>query len=345
MNKIQSELEKIQIPEEVMDRMYKGLEKAKRDEEVGGMKHRVNSKKKKLIGLLAGLVAVGGLFFGSAFVSPAMAEMVSKIPYLKDVFLKDLDREGAKSVFALVREEGLRRGYEVKGIRVGGFFKEEDPDKVVVLLVSKDYNDKTKLDAETLTKEMLDQKGYYAKSIEVLPFKAEFYSSMRRINQLNIEHAKEIQNILKDKGYSVDFVGQILSMKKVFVIIPDTEKRVDEVRSIIRNYLTKKYYEEDFPIDIRSVDLSNMDEDTKLEKNLHMIFERLVAKKEEYKVNSFTYSTKNQLLITIETSLEKKDQKIEEQIRKEVSSQLDKEYKKPYTINMVGLDKLKSIGE
>ncbi|MGG1679281.1 hypothetical protein ACIFOT_26680 [Neobacillus sp. NRS-1170] len=302
MNKIQSELEKIQIPDEVMDRMYKGIEQAKREEK----DTRVSSKRKKLIGSLAGLVAVGGLFFGSTFVSTAMAEVAAKIPYLKNVFLKDVDKEGAKSVFALVREEGLKRGYEVKGIRVGGFFKEEDPDKVVVHLASKDYNEKTKMDAEKLTKEMLAAKGYYAKSIEVLPFKADFYASMRRINRIEIEQAKEIQSILKKKGYRVDFVGQIFSMKKVLVVIPEQEQRVDEVRDIVRNYLTKKDYAEDYPIDIRTVDLNNVDQDTKLEKNLHSIFEGLVAKKEEYKVNSFTYSSKNRLVITIETSLEKR---------------------------------------
>ncbi|MEH7332047.1 DUF4179 domain-containing protein [Neobacillus drentensis] len=344
MNKIQSELEKIQIPDEVMDRMYKGIENAKREEKTTGMKP--NSKRKKLIGSLAGLVAVGGLFFGSTLVSPAMAEMASKIPYLNEVFLKDLDKDGEKSVFALVREEGLRRGYEAQGLRVGqGLMEGDDPDKVYVLLKSKDYNEKTKMDAEKLTKEMLEKKGYYAKSIEVLPFKADFYASMRRINRLEIDQAKEIQSLLKKKGYSVDYVGQIASMRKLLVIIPESENRVDEVRDIVRNYLTKKDFEAEYPIDLRTMDLSNMDQDTKLEKDLHTIFEGLMAKKETYKINSFTYSTKNQLVITIETSLEKKDQKQKEQIRKEVAAQLDKEYKKPYTINMVGLEELKPIGE
>jgi len=344
MNKIQRELEKIQIPDEVMDRMYKGLEEAKMDEKVPRMKHRIISKRKKLIGSLAGLVAVGGLLFGSTFVSPAMANMAAKIPYLNEVFLKDLDEDGAKSVFALVREEGLRRGYEPTGLRVGqGLMEGDDPDKVYVFLKSKDYNEKTILDAEKLTKELLDQKGYYAKSIEVLPFKADFYASMRRINRIMIAEAKKIETLIKDKGYSVDYVGMNPGIDEIFVILPDTEKHVDEVRNIIQAYQKRKYNE--FSLDIRTVNLTNMDVETKLKKDLNTIFEGLVAKKEAYKVNSFTYSTTDQLVITIETSLEKKDQKIKEKIRKEVSSQLDKEYKQPYTINMVGLEELKAIGE
>ena len=344
MNKIQRELEKIQIPDEVMDRMYKGLEEAKMDEKVPRMKHRIISKRKKLIGSLAGLVAVGGLLFGSTFVSPAMANMAAKIPYLNEVFLKDLDEDGAKSVFALVREEGLRRGYEPTGLRVGqGLMEGDDLDKVYVFLKSKDYNEKTILDAEKLTKELLDQKGYYAKSIEVLPFKADFYASMRRINRIMIAEAKKIETLIKDKGYSVDYVGMNPGIDEIFVILPDTEKHVDKVRNIIQAYQKRKYNE--FSLDIRTVNLTNMDVETKLKKDLNTIFEGLVAKKEAYKVNSFTYSTTDQLVITIETSLEKKDQKIKEKIRKEVSSQLDKEYKQPYTINMVGLEELKAIGE
>ena len=291
MNKIRSEMEKIQIPDEVMDRMYRGLEKAKREEEVPEMKRRGMSKRKKLIGALAGLVAAFGLLFGATFVSPAMAQMAAKIPYLNQVFLKDLDEDGAKSVFALVREEGLRRGYEPSGFRVGqGLMEGDDLDKVYVFLKSKDYNEETKLDAEKVTKEMLDQKGYYAKSIEVLPFKADFYASMRRINRIMMAEAKEIETLLKDKGVSVDYVGMNRGINELFVILPDKEKRVEEVRTIIQAYQKGKYNE--FSLDIRTVNLSNLDEDTKLKKDLYTIFEGLVAKKEAYKVNSFTYTTK-----------------------------------------------------
>jgi hypothetical protein len=346
MNKIQRELGKIQIPDEVMGRMFKGIEQAKGEELVTPIKVQGMSKRKKLIGSLAGLAAVGGLFFGSTFVSPAMAQIASKIPFLNEVFMKDLDKDVADSVLNLVREEGLKRGYEVTGMRVGqGLMEGDDPEKVYVFLKSKDYNEQRKLEVENLTKKFLDQKGYYAKSIDVLPFKADFYASMRRINRIDLEQANEIQSILQVKGYNVDYVGHIASMRKVLVILPESEKRVDEVRTIIRSYLTKKYYEKDFPIDIRSVDLSNVDPDTKLEKTLHTIFVGLVAKKEAYKVNSFTYSTKGELVITIETSLEKKNQKLIEQIRKEVAAQVDKVYKQPYTINMVGLEDLKTVGE
>ncbi|MGG3561163.1 DUF4179 domain-containing protein [Neobacillus rhizosphaerae] len=344
MNKIQRELEKIHIPDEVMDRMFKGIEQAKGEEKVTPVKVWGMSKRKKLIGSLAGLVAVGGLFFGSAFVSPAMAQIASKIPYLNQVFLKDLDKNGEKSLMALVREEGLKRGYEVTGLRVGqGLMEGDEPEKVYVFLISKDYNDKTKVDAENLTKEMLNQKGYYAKAIEVLPFKADFYASMRRINRIMLEEAQKIETLIKDKGYSVDYVGMNPGLDEIFVILPDTEKHVDEVRTIIQAYQKKKYNE--FSLDIKSVNLTNMDEETKLKKNLYTIFEGLLAKKEAYKINSFTYSTKGELVITIETSLEKKDQKLIEQIRKEVSAQVAKEYKQPYTINMVGLEDLKTVGE
>ncbi|MEH7302862.1 hypothetical protein [Neobacillus drentensis] len=344
MNEIQRELEKIQIPEEVMGRMFKGIEQAKGEELITPIKVQGMSKRKKLIGSLAGLVAVGGLFFGSTFVSPAMAQIASKIPFLNEVFMKDLDKDVADSVFNLVREEGLERGYEVTGMRVGqGLMEGDDPEKVYVFLKSKDYNEKRKLEVENLTKKFLDQKGYYAKSIDVLPFKADFYASMRRINRIMIAESQKIETLIKDKGYSVDYVGINREVNEIFVILPETEKHVDNVRTIIQAYQKEKY--NGFSLDIRSVNLNNMDEETKLKKNLYTIFEGLMAKKEAYKVNSFTYSTKGELVITIETSLEKKDQKLIEQIRKEVAAQVDKEYKQPYTINMVGLEDLKTVGE
>ncbi|MDR6121111.1 hypothetical protein QFZ87_000708 [Bacillus sp. SLBN-46] len=344
MNKIQRELEKIQIPDEVMVRMFKGIEQAKGEEMATPIKARGMSKRKKLIGSLAGLVAVGGLFFGSTFVSPAMAQIVSKIPFLNEVFMKDLDKDVADSVLNLVRKEGLKRGYEVTGMRVGqGLMEGDDPDKVYVFLKSKDYNEQRKLEVENLTKKFLDQKGYYAKSIDVLPFKADFYASMRRINRIMMAEAQKIETLIKDKGYSVDYVGMNRGVNEIFVILPETEKHVDDVRTIIQTYQKEKYNE--FSLDIRSVNLNNIDEETKLKKNLYTTFEGLLAKKEAYKINSFTYSTKGELVITIETSLEKKDQKLIEQIRKEVAAQVDKVYKQPYTINMVGLEDLKTVGE
>ena len=334
MNQIKNELDKIPVPEEVLEAMYKGIQQAKREEQVTEMKPRVKSKRKKIMVSLASLAAVGGIFIGSAFVSPAMAEMAAKIPYLREIFIKD-EQLDVQPVFHVLREKALKLGYTVENMGIGSY---DDPDTLVIHLKNEDYNSTSKQEVEKLVKDILDKKGYYAQSIEVLPFDEDLYQSMMRINILMNQEAKEMKKEVEAKGYQIDFVGMNREMNEVFVILPDTEKRVDEVRNILQAYQKATYNE--FPLDIRTVNLQEMDPATKLKRNLYTSFEGLVSKK-EYKVEYFKYTQEGQLLITIKASLDK-DKKdhvaIADKIQNDVKSVLDKEYKQPYTIEIYGIN-------
>jgi hypothetical protein len=340
MNPIKKELDSIAIPEDVMERMYKGMQQAKQEEQAPVPIKRTISKRKKIIAAIASLAAVGGLFIGSAFVSPAMAQMAAKIPYLKDIFINDVQLTGSNSkpVFDTLREEALELGITVQGMGMGFEQAGDDPDALVIVLQDKDYNKATKMKVEEMVKEILDQKGYYAKDIQVIPQNEDFYKTMMRINVLMNQQAKEIQQILKNKGFGVQFVGMNRDPDEIFVILPDTEMRVEEIRSLIQDYQKNIYNE--FSLDIRMVDPSGMDPETKLKRDLYTIFERLVAKK-EFKVEYFKYETQGQLTLTIKASIDSyntEEAKMADRIRSDVRAILDKEYQLPYKIEILGIN-------
>lgn len=339
MNPIKNELDNISVPKDViMERMYMGIQQAKQEEGEPSPNHRAKSRKKKIIATLASLAAVGGLFFASAFVSPAMAEVASKIPFLKDLFINDIELADSKPVVATLREEAMNLGITVQGMGMGWELAGDDPDALVIILDDKDYNKTTKTKVENLVKDVLDKKGYYAKALQVIPQSEDFYKTMMRINVLMNQQAKEIQEILKNKGFGVEFVGMNREPDEIFVILPDTETRIDEIRSIIQDYQKTTYSE--FSLDIRTVNPAAMDPETKLKRDLYTIFEKLVAKK-EYKVEYFKYTTEGQLTITIKASIDTYDSenvKMADRIRNDVRSILDKGYQQPYKIEILGIN-------
>ncbi|MDQ1143678.1 hypothetical protein QE429_000505 [Bacillus sp. SORGH_AS 510] len=341
MNPIKQEFENIPVPDEVMAAMYKGIQQAKKEENVTEMNPVVKKKRKKLIGTLAGLAAVGTLLFGSTFVTPAMAKMAEKIPFLKDVFLKTetqplgtLPEKNQKPVFETLREEALKMGINIQTMGMGWEQIGDDPDTVVIQLEDTSYNLENKTKVEKLLNDILDEKGYYAKSIETIPVNEDLYKSMIRINLIIKQQAKEMEKLIKEKGYQVDFVGMNRQMKEIFVILPETETHVNEIRAIIQSYQKENYNE--FPLDIRT----QMDADTKLKRDLYTIFEDLVSKK-DYQVEYFKFSTEGQLVITIKASIDtfdKEQLKKATQIRNEVKAALDKEYAQPYTLQILGIN-------
>ncbi|MEO2074196.1 MAG: DUF4179 domain-containing protein [Bacillus sp. (in: firmicutes)] len=341
MNPIKNELDQIPVPDEVMAAMYKGIQQAKKEEPVTELQPHPQKTRKKIIGTLAGLAAVGVLLFGSTFVSPAMAKMAEKIPFLKDVFIKTetqplgtLPEKNQKSVFETLREEALAQGIDVKGMGMGWELAGDDPDTVVIQLEDASYNLENKTKVEKLLNDILDEKGYYAKSIEIIPVNEDLYKSMIRINLIMNRQAKDIEKLIKDKGYQVDFLGMNREMKDIFVILPDSEKHVDEIRAIIQSYQKENYNE--FSVDLRT----QMDADTKLKRDLYTIYKGLITNN-DYQVEYFKFSTEGQLVITIKASIDtydKEELKLANQLRNDVKAALDKEYTQPYTLQILGIN-------
>jgi hypothetical protein len=125
---------------------------------------------------------------------------------------------------------------------------------------------------------------------------------------------------------------------EIFVILPDTEQRVNEIRAIIQDFQKDNYNE--FSLDIRTVSPGKMDPETKLKRDLYTIFENLVAKK-EYRVEYFKYATEGQLVITIKASIDtynKEQLAVADLIKSDVKAALDKEYQQPYQIVLLGIN-------
>jgi predicted RNA-binding protein len=103
------------------------------------------------------VILLFGLFVGSAFVSPTMAEVASKIPYLNRIFQ-------LKPIHESIREALNEKGYHVQGI--GGPINGK---KVIYIDIvgSEKYFNNVKKDIEKVAYSQLDARGYDAYKISV----------------------------------------------------------------------------------------------------------------------------------------------------------------------------------
>ena len=96
--------------------------------------------------------------------------------------------------------------------------------------------------------------------------------------------------------------------------IPNTEKRVEEIKEIINENLREKNVDS-YSIKINKIDLSQREKETKWNEIFHVIIEGLTAKK-EYKVTGFVYSFHPaNLQIIIKTSIKASDKDADEKVQ------------------------------
>ncbi|MGE7186226.1 DUF4030 domain-containing protein [Peribacillus sp. NPDC006672] len=163
-NKIKQEMDKIEIPKELTNRVLLGVENAKKDYKRHNQlkPESKNDRKKwslrKRIIFLSGVAVLFlGLFISSAFVSPAMAKVISNIPYLGSIFQSE-------PIGNLTFDELEEKGYKISGTGIS--YK---PKKEVDVRVegSDDYFNEVKDDIEKTAQAILKSKGYDAYSVKV----------------------------------------------------------------------------------------------------------------------------------------------------------------------------------
>ena len=144
-NKIRQELDKIEIPDELHNRVILGLEKAKEVNQIAVINSSASNKKQKsnrkkviVIWIMAAILMII-LFTSSALVSPTMAKMISSIPYLGSIFQ-------SKSIMTVISEELEDKGYEIEGIGI-----RYDPQKMIIINIKgTDYYKEVKNEVKLL---------------------------------------------------------------------------------------------------------------------------------------------------------------------------------------------------
>ncbi|MBD8136132.1 DUF4030 domain-containing protein [Bacillus sp. CFBP 13597] len=252
-------------------------------------------KKVSLIRKLAyssiALIILFGLFISSAFVSPAMAKVASKIPYLGQIF------ENKNNIVLLISEELRAKGYKKTGVGVSFPKKEIE----IAIQGSEKYFDDVKSDVDDITKDILKSKGYDAYTVKV----------SRYTERVDVPHSEEDKKQLEillslDKAsekYKLLGIG-ILAQKIVEVEIPDTEKRTDEIEQYVQNIIQLKTNDQ-YTVKSKKVNMKKREQEGRWSDILDTVSEDLLGKK-DYNVRMVGYSVhpepEIQMFITLSRS-------------------------------------------
>ncbi|WP_102275316.1 DUF4030 domain-containing protein [Cytobacillus massiliigabonensis] len=306
----------------------------------------VRKKKSRLIWSLSysgiALLIVFGLFVGSAFISPAIAEVAAKIPYLNKIF-------HSEPLNQTIWRELEEKGYHISGI--GGNTR----NMYITIDGSEQYFQDVREEVEEIAKNILKEKEYDGYKIEVekqvdrVPD-----TSISERDQAISEALEESYNDLNELHFNVLSHGYSYTAPNsdkviVNIDIPNTEKRIEEIKQVVNDRLKTKNIDS-FTIKINKINLSQKEKEAKWNEIFPVIIEGLTAKK-EYKVTGFAYSFHPApLQIIIKTSINASDKDADERVRiieetineflksEEIQSKIGGD---PYKIIIRGKDKQK----
>lgn len=267
-----------------------------------------NSKKKRVfrrIGYAAiSTLVLIGLFIGSTFISPAMAEVAAKIPYLNKIFQ-------LKPVHEVIWESLETKGYKIDGLHGGA------KEISIYLRGSEKYYQESKGPVKELVEKIVASRGYDAYSIKVLRASnlekklPQISERDQAIEDAMIQVEKEIKK-LKIKylsyGYYHGYMHPSPNSKNITVEldIPNTEKREALIKKTV-NQIFEARNIQSYSIKINQINLAQREKESQWDKIFQTIDEGLTAKK-EYKVTGYAYSFHPApLQIIIKTSIKNND--------------------------------------
>lgn len=252
------------------------------------------------------LTILFGLFIGSAFISPAMAEVASKIPYLGKVF-------HSEPVNRMIWKELEEKGYRISGLSGNA------SHILITIDGSEEYFQDVREEVEQIAAYILEAKEYDGYKIEVerqidRPFPAipERDQAISEALEKSYEDLINLQFNVLSHGY------QHLSPNSNEVVInidiPNTEKRIEEIKGIISERLRASKIDS-YSIKVNKINLVQREKEAKWNEIFPVIIEGLAAKK-EYNVTGFAYSFHPApLQIIIKTSIKASDKDAEKKVR------------------------------
>jgi hypothetical protein len=295
--------------EEIGDRIKQNVRQQINESEKVITLYNVEKKRKWSVGKkfavgCASCVALFGLFLGSAFVSPAMAEVASTIPFLNGIF-------HSKPVDQVLFEELKNKGYKIQGIG----YTVKDKKYYVSLDGSEEYVNKVKNDVEKIINDVISSRGYDDYTVEVTaapkPVAAQ-EGPREKLSEAAMKAIEEVSAKLKQQNYSIEtygvgFVSQDSDDMVVDVTIADTEKRTDDIKKAVEDALQAKNIKVT-EVKFHTVNLKEQAIEREwTSKVLPVIWEGLGNKK-EYKTRGFSYSFKDgKFTIVIRTSADGSD--------------------------------------
>jgi hypothetical protein len=273
MSRLKDDMMHMDIPDELHKRVVAGVDQA-----INGDKFSKSTKwslwKKSLTIAAAALVTLA-LLVGSPFVSPAMANIAQKIPFLNAIYHKDISSRIAEAL------DSKHIPYDSIAIRYG-------QDKTIIVGIKDSTHSGLRQEATDVVNRVMKENGYDSFAIQ---------STDSMINNNPVKSTPEEEKrtkVLSELAASLkDFpdvnVG-VLGTKAFDVQMPDTEKRVGEIKQKIKE-VAKRHHMDDYPIELRTFSMTKRQLDHQWQPIITTIGEGVLAKK-KYHVKSFGYSIK-----------------------------------------------------
>ncbi|WP_445489205.1 DUF4030 domain-containing protein [Niallia sp. 03133] len=285
--------------QELKNRILMGIENL----EINGSNKNLikfkNNNKRSLTGRLVysgiALVLLFSLFIGSAFVSPVMAEVVSKIPYLNKIL-------NSKPITIIIIEKLKNEGYKIAGISGGKEIKIEVEG-------SKQYFQDVQKGIENIALQALKANkydGYAVKVVQSKPNREEKLSSgTKNLYGEATKVNKTLQDEFVKRNYhDIDIQIEFLDSGELKIIIglPNTEKNPDEIKELARNIIAKTT-NKDYKLEFKTFNLKIREQEERWGGIFNTIIEGLYSKK-EYHVKGYSYSANPQpMTLYIKTTI------------------------------------------
>jgi hypothetical protein len=253
---------------------------------------------KKIIAFPLTFAAACLLFVGSAFVSPAMAQLASKIPYLNLIFEEKLDVKPLNTeISQAIYESGLGSGNIVVTV--------SKKEKLITTMVidTEEYFNQIKTPLEDLIHDILrarNEEGFYELKLLNDPEMARLFAEDMHSEEEDAEIDKIygfIGEVLQKFGYDTGGVG-VRKGRIDLNNIPNTETRVDEIKAEIIEKLKQENMGE-FVVKVYLFDPEKREREGKFLPLFDTIAIGLKAKS-EFKVDGVGYSNKSKERFYIE---------------------------------------------
>jgi Protein of unknown function (DUF4030) len=240
-----------------------------------------------------------GLFIGSAFVSPTMAKVASKIPYLSTIF-------HSESLHERLWKEYKKNNLEVTGIA-------GTRDIIVSIEGSEEDLQEVSEKIKSVTMNVFKEKGYDANTVEVVPHANKIPQPSEMEKKLDLAWNEAMEKLsaadmtILSGGFSLTPDSDHVTVE---VDIPSSEPRKEKINSIIQKTF-EEHLIKDFDVKLQSVDVQKENAEQERAKIWDELIQTMVEglmTKKDYQVNGFSYSfSPPPVELIFETSIKETD--------------------------------------
>lgn len=309
---INEEMEKIQAPSS----LYQFAKNIKEESEINSSFEKTKGTKRgwKKTQFAVAVVISLGVLAGSAYLNPTMAEMVSKIPYLGQVF--------QRPILEAISEALEDKGYKPAGVGMGIW--EGKPHFDIRLKGTEEYVNQEKDKVLSILTEVLEKRGYDNYELVVSGMKKES-PELAEIVKKSAALGDKLKLDLQVAGYPITKVNANNPVIKLYIPINDKEKEVEIYKAAVELLKANGTPKQ---VQVIAKDVSDDELEIAWMSIMRAIEEEFYLKK-DYQVAKIKYSyTPEKLSITIMTNLEIADaeaKKTISKIREDITDFLDSE--------------------